>query len=160
MILSLESYSAVIIRLDLSRDCPPYDPVTPPQTTRTKLSFSFAIVPTYWAAAYLFIIIIMIVIMIILCLVCIVCANAPAPSQLRLRTMPSLAVREISLSQLSSEFWILYGNFRLLSHRFVIVLGNKFPPTYDHNVHSLRRVKGCHNAQKNWRRWNGNNRNR
>lgn len=29
MILSLESYSAVIIRLDLSRDCPPYDPVTP-----------------------------------------------------------------------------------------------------------------------------------
>lgn len=104
MILSLESYSAVIIRLDLSRDCPPYDPVTPPQTTRTKLSFSFAIVPTYWAAAYLFIIIIiMIVIMIILCLVCIVCANAPAPSQLRLRTMPSLAVREISLSQLSVQ---------------------------------------------------------
>lgn len=111
MILSLESYSAVIIRLDLSRDCPPYDPVTPPQTTRTKLSFSFAIVPTYWAAAYLFIIIIMIVIMIILCLVCSVCANAPAPSQLRLRTMPSLAVREISLSQLSSEFWILYEIF-------------------------------------------------
>lgn len=128
MILSLESYSAVIIRLDLSRDCPPYDPVTPPQTTRTKPSFSFAIVPTYWAAAYLFIIIIMIVIMIILCLVCSVCANAPAPSQLRLRTMPSLAVREISLSQLSVQSFEYSTKFSIVVASICHCAGQQIPP--------------------------------
>lgn len=127
MILSLESYSAVIIRRDLRRDCPPYDPVTPPIPPislgypRSKLSFSFAIVPTYWAAAYLFIIIIMIVIMIILCLVCVRCANASAPDN-----AVSGRARNFTFAALLRVLNTLW-NFRLLSDRFVIVPGNKFP---------------------------------
>lgn len=149
MILSLESYSAVIIRRDLRRDCPPYDPVTPPippislAYPQSKLSFSFAIVPTYWAAAYLFIIIIMIVIMIILCLVCVRCANASAPDNAvsgRARNFTFAALLRV-LNTL--KFSIVVGS---ICH----CAGQQIPPTYDHNdhhdAHSLRRVKGGHNA--------------
>lgn len=160
MILSLESYSAVIIRLDLSRDCPPYDPVTPLKA----LGLSWASVLPLCRLIGPQLIYLLLLLWLLLWLYYVwSAAYAPMP-----RPHPSSGSGQCHLWPCekfhfrSSQFRVLntLRNFRLLSHRFVIVLSNKFPPTYDHNVHSLRRVKGCHNAQKNWRRWNGNNRNR
>lgn len=150
MILSLESYSAVIMR----RDCPPFDPVTPryPRYHSATLSLSWASVLPLCRLIGPQLIYLLLLLWLLLWLYYVWCASdAPMP---RPRTMPSLAVREISLSQLSWEFWILYEIFDCCWIDLSLCWATNSPNLWSqivihndqHDAHSLRRVKGCHNA--------------
>lgn len=138
MILSLESYSAVIIRRDLRRDCPPYEPVTPspPSSHLAPLGLSWASVLPLCRLIGPQLIYLLLLLWLLLWLYYVWSASyAPMPAPASAPAPDNAISGRARNFTFAAQFRVLntLRNFRLLSHRFVIVLGNKFPPTYEYD---------------------------